>query len=189
MWVIQQKNLMLRIKARYGTSTRQNGLYLPGQVHYTEVQAEEDCSSMNILKIADIPPALVGLTATVLEAVEVMVSKRVGAVAVVRQDRLAGIFTERDVMLRVVLARLDPTTTAMADVMTPSVESATVNTTAGEALAVMVERHFRHLPILDSEGRVLGMISVRNLLQSHVEDLTQQLDSMENYLTADGPGG
>ena len=144
---------------------------------------------MEILKIAGVPPALVGLTATVLEAVQVMVSKRVGAVAVVQGDRLAGIFTERDVMLRVVLARHDPATTKMMDVMTASVESATADTMAGEALGVMIDRHFRHLPILDAEGRVLGMLSVRNLLQSHVEDLTQQLDSMENYLTADGPGG
>lgn len=144
---------------------------------------------MEILKIAGVPPAVVSLTTTVLEAVQVMVSKRVGAVAVVQGDRLAGIFTERDVMLRVVLARHDPATTKMMDVMSASVESATADTTAGEALGVMIERHFRHLPILDSEGRVLGILSVRNLLQTRVEDLTQQLDSMENYLTADGPGG
>ncbi len=144
---------------------------------------------MEILKIAGVPPAVVSLTTTVLEAVQLMVSKRVGAVAVVQGDRLAGIFTERDVMLRVVLARHDPATTKMMDVMSASVESATADTTAGEALGVMIERHFRHLPILDSEGRVVGILSVRNLLQSHVEDLTQQLDSMENYLTADGPGG
>ena len=144
---------------------------------------------MEILKIAGAPPAVVSLTTTVLEAVQVMVSKRVGAVAVVQGDRLAGIFTERDVMLRVVLARHDPATTKMMDVMSASVESATADTTAGEALGVMIERHFRHLPILDSEGRVLGILSVRNLLQTRVEDLTQQLDSMENYLTADGPGG
>ena len=144
---------------------------------------------MEILKIAGMPPAVVSLTTTALEAVQVMVSKRVGAVAVVQGDRLAGIFTERDVMLRVVLARHDPATTKMMDVMTASVESATADTTAGEALGMMIERHFRHLPILDSEGRVLGILSVRNLLQTRVEDLTQQLDSMENYLTADGPGG
>ncbi len=144
---------------------------------------------MEILKIAGVPPAVVSLTTTVLEAVQVMVSKRVGAVAVVQGDRLAGIFTERDVMLRVVLARHDPATTKMMDVMSASVESATADTTAGEALGVMIERHFRHLPILNSEGRVVGILSVRNLLQTRVEDLTQQLDSMENYLTADGPGG
>ncbi len=185
---------MARIRCRYGklpvglvrTVFTCFGSYTRLRV---EPGLEEEFSPMNILKIAEVPPAVVSLTTTVLEAVQVMVSKRVGAVAVVQEDRLAGIFTERDVMRRVVLASRDPTTTTMRDVMTPSVESASVDKTPGEALAAMIERHFRHLPIADSDGRVLGMLSVRNLLQSHVEDLTQQLDSMENYLTADGPGG
>lgn len=144
---------------------------------------------MSILKTADVPPAVVEPTTTVLEAIELMVRKRVGAVVVLQQGRLAGIFTERDVMLRVVLTKRDPSATTMAEVMTSSVESATEDTTAGEALGLMLERHIRHLPIVDPQGQVLGMLSIRNLLQSRVEDLTQQLDSLENYLTADGPGG
>lgn len=144
---------------------------------------------MNILRLADMPPAAVDAGATVLEAIEQMVRKRVGAVAVVRDDRLAGIFSERDVMLRVVLGRRDPATTTMSEVMTAAVESATDAMTAGEALSLMLERHIRHLPILDSDGRVLGMLSLRNLLQSRVDDLSRELDSLESYLTADGPGG
>jgi len=144
---------------------------------------------MNILKIADVPPAVVAPTVTVLEAIEEMVRKRVGAVAVVQGGHLVGIFSERDVMLRVVMTRRDPSGTKTAEVMTSKVETATEDTTAGEALSLMLERHIRHLPIVDSQGRVLGMLSIRNLLQSRVEDLSQQLDSLENYLTADGPGG
>ena len=144
---------------------------------------------MDILKLADTPPATVEPGTTVLEAIHLMVQKRVGAVAVVEQGRLAGIFTERDVMVKVVPARRDPQGTTMADVMTTAVESASVETTPGEALALMVERHFRHLPIVDLEGRVLGMLSIRNLLESRVDDLTRELDSLESYLTADGPGG
>lgn len=144
---------------------------------------------MNILKMADAPPATVGESATVLEAVELMVRKRVGAVAVAKDERLLGIFTERDVMLRVVMARRDPARTSMAEVMTSDVVSAGIEMTAGEALALMIERHFRHLPILDAAGRVLGMLSIRNLLESRVDDLTRELDSLEVYLTADGPGG
>ncbi len=144
---------------------------------------------MDILKLADTPPATVEAGTTVLEAIHLMVQKRVGAVAVVEQGRLAGIFTERDVMVKVVPARHDPAGTTMAEVMTTAVESASVETTPGEALALMVERHFRHLPIVDLEGRVLGMLSIRNLLESRVDDLTRELDSLESYLTADGPGG
>lgn len=143
----------------------------------------------SILKIADVPPAVVGPTVTVLEAIEEMVRKRVGAVAVVQAGQLMGIFTERDVMLRVVLARRDPTSTKVVDVMTSKVEIGTEETTAGEALTLMLERHIRHLPIVDSKGQILGMLSIRNLLQNRVDDLSQQLDSLETYLTADGPGG
>jgi len=52
-----------------------------------------------------------------------------------------------------------------------------------------VERHFRHLPVIGSDGRVLGILSVRNVLQHTVEDLSDQLDSMVNFFSADGPGG
>ncbi len=144
---------------------------------------------MNILKTADVPPAVVAPTVTVLEAIEEMVRKRVGAVAVVQSGRLVGIFSERDVMLRVVMTRRDPSGTKIVEVMTSKVETATEDTTPGEALSLMLERHIRHLPIVDSAGHVLGMLSIRNLLQSRVDDLSQQLDSLETYLTADGPGG
>lgn len=144
---------------------------------------------MNILKIADVPPAVVAPTVTVLEAIEEMVRKRVGAVAVVQGGHLVGIFSERDVMLRVVMTRRDPSGAKVVEVMTSKVETGTEDTTPGEALSLMLERHIRHLPIVDSAGRVLGMLSIRNLLQSRVDDLSRQLDSLESYLTADGPGG
>jgi len=53
----------------------------------------------------------------------------------------------------------------------------------------MVERHFRHLPVVDKNGKLLGMLSIRNLLQLRIDDLTQQLDSLEQYVSNDGPGG
>ena len=73
--------------------------------------------------------------------------------------------------------------------MTTPVEMATLATGPGEALATMVERHFRHLPIVDNNGKLLGMLSIRNLLQSRIDELTQQLDSLEQYVSNDGPGG
>jgi Mg/Co/Ni transporter MgtE len=73
--------------------------------------------------------------------------------------------------------------------MTTPVIMATQEMTAGEALDVMVERHFRHLPIVDRDGKLLGMLSIRNLLQSEIDNLRQQMDSMEHYVSNDGPGG
>jgi CBS domain-containing protein len=73
--------------------------------------------------------------------------------------------------------------------MTTPVELATIETGPGEALATMLERHFRHLPIVDPAGKLLGMLSIRNVLQWRVDDLAQELDSLEQYVANDGPGG
>ncbi len=112
-----------------------------------------------------------------------------GASAVLDDDQLVGIFSERDVMLRVVCAEKDPATTSVSDVMTPDVKEATGNTESGEALEFMVEKHIRHLPIVDYEDKLVGLLSIRNLLHYHVDDLVDQLNSLEAYFTADGPGG
>ncbi len=147
---------------------------------------------MSLLKIVNIPPATVGADATVLDAVRVMALRGVGAVAVVEKDEkgeLRGIFTERDVVLRVVLDERKPGQTRVGDVMTRPVETATEETTAEQALNLMIERHIRHLPILSREGHVLGILSIRNLLQHMVEDLQHELHSLDQYLLNDGPGG
>ena len=147
---------------------------------------------MSLLKIAHVPPAMVDAGDTVLHAVRVMAEERVGAVAVVDKTQkgdLQGIFTERDLMLRVVQEERDSRGTLVRDVMTSPVETASEKTTATEALALMLDRHLRHLPILGSAGQILGMLSTRNLLSNKVEDLERQLDSMDQFLLNDGPGG
>lgn len=144
---------------------------------------------MNLLKVADVPPTIVSPTTTVMETIEAMVSNRVGAVAVVDQNKLVGIFSERDVMTRVVLPHKAAEKIFVAEVMSAPVETITPEVSGGDALTLMVERHIRHLPIVDSEGKVLGMLSIRNLLQRHVEDLSNELNSFDSYLTADGIGG
>jgi CBS domain-containing protein len=144
---------------------------------------------MALLKAADVPATTVAKNTTVIEAVAAMEKNRVGAVAVVEQGFLKGIFTERDVMLRVVLASRNPETTTMSEVMTTPVQSVPSGTSANEALSIMLEKHIRHLPITDKDGRILGMLSIRNLLQSRVEDLSHELEAVDAYLTADGIGG
>ncbi len=53
----------------------------------------------------------------------------------------------------------------------------------------MLERHFRHLPVVDNSGKLLGMLSIRNLLEQRIDDLSHELDALEQYVTNDGPGG
>jgi CBS domain-containing protein len=144
---------------------------------------------MSLLKIAHVPPANVEPGATVLEAVQVMAEEGVGAVAVVENGAIKGIFTERDLMLRVVLRDRATHDTKMIDVMTSPVETATEETPAQEALTHMLDRHLRHLPIVKADGQLLGMLSIRNLLEHMVEGLSREIESMDQFLLNDGPGG
>jgi CBS domain-containing protein len=144
---------------------------------------------MNVLKVADVPPTVVAPTTTVMETIQAMVSNRVGAAAVMDQGSLIGIFSERDVMTRVVLPKKSAEKILVAEVMSSPVQTITPEMSGSEALALMVERHIRHLPIVDQQGKVLGMLSIRNLLQRHVEDLSDEISSLDSYLTADGIGG
>ena len=145
---------------------------------------------MSILDLCDPEPAAVELDATVADAVRTMVSRHVGAVGVVDSERrIAGIFTERDVLMKTSLNGRDPEHTPVREVMTTPVELATLSTGPGEAMSTMVERHYRHLPIVDEQGKLLGILSIRNLLEWRIDDLTQELDSLEQYVSNDGPGG
>jgi len=145
---------------------------------------------VGILKLCDEKPPTVGLEATVAQAIEVMLEKSVGGVAVIdSEQRVAGIFTERDVLRKLALSGLDPHKVPVRELMTTPVDMATTETTPGEAFEEMVSRHYRHLPIVDKNGRLLGLLSIRHLLQWRLEELGQQLDSMEQYVTNDAPGG
>ena len=144
---------------------------------------------MKVIKLAQVPPPSVGVDSTVLSAAMSMRNARIGAAAVLEGDKLVGIFSERDVMVRVVVPRLDPEATTVREVMTTAVQTVGEEAEAGEALEVMVSRHIRHLPVVNSENRVTGLLSVRNLLQHHIDELADQLNSLEAYFSADGPGG
>jgi CBS domain-containing protein len=145
---------------------------------------------VSILHLCDDKPAVVHPETTVADAIKVMLQRSVGAVAVVdSENRVAGIFTERDVLKKFALSGRDPGKVPVRDLMTTPVELATLDTSPGEALEEMVACHFRHLPVVDNSGRLLGLLSIRNLLQWRVDELTQELDSMEQYAVNDGPGG
>lgn len=139
---------------------------------------------MNILEMCDADGASVTMEATAEEAIRAMLDRHVGAVAVLDENtRVAGIFTERDVLRRLSVSGREPGKTPIREVMTTPVEMATLDTTPGQALATMVERHYRHLPIVDDDGRLLGMLSIRNVLQARIDTLTRQLDEARSVRT------
>jgi CBS domain-containing protein len=144
---------------------------------------------MSLLRLAHVPPPTVGPSVSVLDAVGVMAHSRVGAVAVVEHGALRGIFTERDVMLRVVNQRRNPGTTLVRDVMTADVKTLSDDSSPDEVIEVMLVGHLRHVPVLAKDGRVLGLLSIRALLEDKVHDLSREVHALEQYMANDGPGG
>jgi len=105
------------------------------------------------------------LTATVFEAVALMDEKRTGSVLVREAGKpVAGIFTERDLMRRVVRLGRDPKATTMKDVMTPDVRSVPMTESTLEVLRVMVEYGYRHMLVMETETQPWGVVSIRDLM-------------------------
>ncbi len=135
---------------------------------------------MSLLEICDRRPPVVFPETSVADTIRLMLDARVGAVAVVDSAHVvAGIFTERDVLSRLALSGHNPEKVAVRELMTTPVEMATEETTAAEALSTMLVRHYRHLPVVDAGGRLLGMLSIRHLLEARVDDLMRQLDAQK----------
>jgi CBS domain-containing protein len=137
---------------------------------------------MNLLSIAHVPPVEVAPTQTVMDAIDASLPQRVGAVAVMERGRLVGIFTERDVMLKVVHRKRDPQATLIREVMTAPVTTVKADTPVGDVLHMMLQRHIRHLPVSEDGKTVQGMLSIRNVLQYMVEDLQSNLVHLQSYL-------
>lgn len=134
-------------------------------------------------------------SATVVEAVRAMNRARIGALVVVEGERPVGIFTERDVLVRVVDAGKEPGGTRVADVMTRELAFIRRRTQVAEAMAVMTEKRCRHLPVVE-DGRLAGMISIGDLIRWTVRDQRHTIDDLVSYIEGEypypkgtGPGG
>ena len=142
-----------------------------------------------LLRNSSRPAVSVQEEATVEEAVRTMVKHGIGAVIVLRGDEMAGIFSERDVLDKIVLAKRDPATTPVFAVMTSPVVSASGSSEDAEAAETMTEHHIRHLPILNEERKVVGVVSLRHVMEERVADLEQEVNALEAYLGYDGVSG
>jgi CBS domain-containing protein len=110
---------------------------------------------------------------TVLKAAELMAKKHVGAVLVVDNEHLVGIFTERDAVFRVIARGLEPKSTVLADVMTRDPKTIAPEKPYGTAMLVMHESGFRHLPVIEN-GRLIGIVSSRNALDPDLEEFVSE---------------
>jgi CBS domain-containing protein len=142
-----------------------------------------------LLRNSSRPPISVQETATVLEAVKTMVKERIGAVVVMKGQKMTGIFSERDVLAKIVLARRDPAKTPIAAVMTADVLSIPAPGDESAAAETMAANHIRHLPIVDAKKHVVGMVSLRHVMEERIADLEHEVNVLEAYLGYDGVAG
>lgn len=119
--------------------------------------------------------------ATVTEAVRQMADNNVGIVAVLEGDRLVGVFSERDVVQRVVHRGLDPRRTALCDVMTSDLVVADADEDYQSAMSKMDRANIRHLPVV-SGGRLLSMLSIRDLMRVDMEHKGAEIQFLQEYL-------
>jgi CBS domain-containing protein len=127
--------------------------------------------------------------ATAFEAAQMMLNEGIGAMVVLDEGRLVGIISERDIVGRVVSKRRDPDKTLVSEVMTADVRTITDDQTIDSALEIMARQKFRHLPLVDRGGKVIGMVSMRALLRDRVGELSQKNADLLSFISADGPGG
>ena len=118
---------------------------------------------------------------TVFEAVQKMNQHRIGAVLVMEGSRLAGIFTERDALTRVIAANLDPRTTPLANVMTPNVLTVEPEATVQQVMDIFAEKRCRHLPVTQA-GRLVGLISIGDVSRWVANALRAEAESLRQYI-------
>ena len=126
-------------------------------------------------------------TMTVAAAVDLLNQNKIGCVLVMDQGRLVGIFTERDVLRRVVGERRNPEKCLVADVMTRELVVMRPSSTVGDAMQVISERRIRHVPLVDG-SKVLGVISQGDINHWLVRDREVELQTLVEYVTGKYPG-
>jgi CBS domain-containing protein len=116
------------------------------------------------------------------EAIEIMVSNGVGSLLVTEDDQIAGIFTERDYLRRVLLQGLDGRTTPVRDVMTARIVCVEKSATVEDCMGTMTQQRFRHLPVVDS-GRLVGVISIGDLVKYISVEREVEIRYLTEYIT------
>ena len=123
----------------------------------------------------------VGPLATVIDAVNVMNDHHVGSVLVIEGGFPVGIFSERDVLVRVVAAHRDPRQTLVRDVMTTRLYTASPDETLLDLMRLMTERRCRHVPVMEGET-LLGLVSIGDVTKATQRNLRLEVRELSNYI-------
>ncbi|HEX4945426.1 MAG TPA: CBS domain-containing protein [Blastocatellia bacterium] len=123
---------------------------------------------------------------TVLEAARYMTEKRIGAAAVVDGERCVGVFSERDLMTRVIVEGRKADQTPVAEVMTREVVACRPEENCEDGLRQMQQANCRHLPIIVDDGRLVGFVSLRDLMQIELAEKDEELRHINAYVHSTG---
>ncbi len=135
----------------------------------------------HILNKKSSPVATVDAEATVLDAAKLMNERHIGALVVTRRDKVVGIFTERDVLNRVVAVQSSPASTFVKDVMTTPVACCRRDTKESECRAVMRRKRIRHLTVVEDD-RLVGIISIGDIIEDENAEKDETIHYLHEYL-------
>ena len=138
-------------------------------------------SALSILTKKGSEVATIGQDASVLKAAQLMNERHIGALVVTEGDKAVGIFTERDILNRIVAAGLEPGETLVGKVMTSPMACCRRDTKLAECKSVMTTKRIRHLPVVE-DGTLYGMISAGDILASECADQQATIEYLHEYL-------
>ncbi|HSG45820.1 MAG TPA: CBS domain-containing protein [Anaerolineales bacterium] len=125
---------------------------------------------------------------TVLDALNVMVENQIGAVLVTENEKIVGIYTERDYVEKGEMKGREAGITLMKEVMTSGMYTVTPGTSMEQCMALMETHHIRHLPVVDSD-QLVGVISIRDVMVAAIENKESEIKGLENYIIGSGFSG
>ena len=118
----------------------------------------------------------------VIDAIRVLNERKVGALIVLEDNKLAGIFSERDYTRKVILNDRKSSDTKVREIMTSEVISVTPSTTVDECLVIMSNNHIRHLPVVDND-QLVGVLSIMDVVKNIISEKEFIIDQLEHYIT------
>jgi CBS domain-containing protein len=129
------------------------------------------------------PLAVVTPGDSVFHALSLMAMHDVGALLVLDGENLVGIFTERDYARKLILHGKSSKETLVSEIMSDKVAYVTLSATVDECMALMTEKHFRHLPVLSDDGEVIGIVSIGDLVKATISNQQFIISELERYIT------
>lgn len=157
------------------------GNFAYGSLTKKEVALHRTVASLLEGKGADV--FSIGPDASVHAALEMMAHRKVGALVVTEEGSLAGIISERDFAREMITAEGGPRDMLVSDIMTSSVHTVTLEHTVGDCMGMMTDKRIRHLPVLDDGSRLVGVISIGDVVRAVISDQEHLIEDLERYIT------